>query len=411
MSGRHGWLDCASGVSGDMLLGALCAAGVPLEVMQAAVDAVTPEPVRLTARPTRRGALAATQVDVEGTGSAVHRTWADLRALLDRPGLDAGGLDRARRTFWLLVQAEAEVHGISPDEVHLHEVGMLDAIADVVGVCAGLAHLGLASLTCSPVALGGGTVQAAHGRMAVPGPAVVRLLTAAPTYGGPVDVELTTPTGAALLAAHVTGWGGQPLLSGTRQGYGAGVRDLPGHANVLRLVTGRPWVAPAPGVRAGPEGESELVEVQATVDDLDPRAWPLVLEEAVAAGAADAWLAPVLMRKGRPGHTVHALTHPDRAEAVRAALLLHSSSIGLRWHPVWRRALPRTTTGIEVDGHRIRVKLCSADGVVVHAQPEWEDVAVAATALNRPARWVLARATGAAAQFLGSRPGGGDELL
>lgn len=397
------WVDGGSGASGDMLLGALVDLGVPVGDLQAAVDAVCPEPVRLTARRVTRGSLAATKVDVEGTESRHHRTWADLRTLLDAADPTTPGLARARDTFLVLVEAEAAVHGIDVDEVHLHEVGALDAIADIVGVCAGFAVLGVQEVSASPVALGGGTVHAAHGRLTVPGPAVVRLLAAAPTHGGPVDVELTTPTGAALLRSHVTTWGGQPLLSDTRQGFGAGSRDLPGHANAVRVVVGQPWEEPGPGGRAGPTGRSDLVLVEATVDDLDPRIWPDVLDRAVEAGAADAWLTPVIMRKGRPGHTVHALVHPTRAAAVRTALLRHSSTIGAREHPVRRWALDRTTTRVQVDGHPVRVKICTdPDAVVLDAQPEWEDVADVAARTGTPARWVLARAAAAAAGLLGS---------
>ncbi len=292
------------------------------------------------------------------------------------------------------------MHGTTPEAVHFHEVGALDAIADVVAACAGFAHLGLTALHVSAVALGGGTVQAAHGRMSVPGPAVVRLLADAPSYGGPVDVELATPTGAALLATHATAWGPAPAMTGTRQGHGAGGRDLAGHANVLRLVVGEPWSgsghAEAPGT---------ALVLETNVDDQDPRLWPAALAALLAAGASDAWLTPILMKKGRPAHTLHVLVHPSRAAQVRDAVFEHTSAIGLREQVVTKHALDRRDVTVEVDGHPVRVKVAGHAGRTLNAQPEWEDVAAAALALGVPAKTVLARAVSA---FHGTAPASPD---
>ena len=393
-----GWLHCSSGASGDMLLGALVGAGVPLEVLAAAVDAVAPEPVRLRAEVVQRAGLAATRVHVEAAESHVHRTWADVRALLDAAPLEPAVAARAHGTFARLAAAEARVHGTSPDEVHFHEVGALDAVADVVGACAGLAHLGLTALHVSPVALGAGTVRAAHGRLPVPGPAVVELLVGAPTHGGPADVELTTPTGAALLAEHATAWGPQPPMRVARQGAGAGARDLPGHPNALRLLVGEPVGADGAGADGLPGEDAVLLETN--VDDMDPRLWPGVLAALLAAGAADAWLAPVLMKKGRPAHVLSALVAPAGAAAVAAEVLARTTAIGLRSSRVRKHPLPRRWVEVDVDGQRVRVKLAERDGAVLTAQPEFADVAAAAAALGVPERHVLARATAAARDVL-----------
>lgn len=382
------WFDCASGVSGDMLLGALVDAGVPLTVLQGAVDAVVPEPVSLRAEPVTRGSLAATRVHVDGTDSATHRTWTEVRALLGTDRASAvPGIDRARAAFAALAEAEGHVHGVDAERVHFHEVGALDAIADVVGACAGLAHLGVEQVHVSPVALGGGTVQAAHGRLSVPGPAVVRLLAQAPTYGGPVDVELATPTGAAVLVAHATAWGLQPALTGTTQGLGAGGRDLAGHANVLRLVLGSPW--------AGEHDPDTAVVLETNVDDLDPRVWPAVIAALLASGASDAWLTPIVMKKGRPAHTLHVLTRPERREAVRVTVFEQTSAIGLREQVVRKHALDRDVVTVHVDGQPVRVKTAGSHGRVLNAQPEWDDVAAAAAVLHRPVKTVLAQAVSA----------------
>ncbi|MFV0459827.1 MAG: nickel pincer cofactor biosynthesis protein LarC [Actinomycetales bacterium] len=416
---RLGWLDCSSGVSGDMLLGALVDVGVPLPVITQAIDAVCPEPVRLVAEQVHRGGLRATRVQVLDTESGVHRTWAHLRELLTTASArTVPGIDRALATFRTLTEAEGRVHGLDPDQVHLHEVGALDAVADIVGACAGLAWLGLTSLTCSPVALGGGTVSAAHGRIAVPGPAVVELLAAAPSHGGPVHRELTTPTGAALLITHVDDFGPVPAMTGIRQGFGAGAADPPGISNALRLVVGEPW-QPHPTLRTGPEGAATLIQLEAIVDDADPRLWPSVIDELLAAGAIDAWLTPVLMRKGRPGQQVQALAAPDQAQAVTAQLVRHAPTLGVRRFPVQRHAVPRHEIVVRVAGQPVRVKVArpvagqpgaqssgdpsQADPLTpqsanpeLYPNPEWDDVLAAAARLSRPARWVAARAQAAA---------------
>jgi pyridinium-3,5-bisthiocarboxylic acid mononucleotide nickel chelatase len=373
------WVDASSGASGDMLLGALVGAGVPLEVLQSAVDAVAPEPITLRVEPVTRNGLAATRVHVDVAESHHHRTWRDVRALLT-------GYDAALAAFERLAVAEAAVHGTTPDEVHFHEVGALDAIADVVGVTAGFAHLGATSVVVSPVAVGSGTVTAAHGTLPVPPPAVVELLRGAPSYAGPIAKEMCTPTGAALLTSLATGWGPQPLMAVSAVGVGAGGRDPEGHANVLRLLVG----SPADTVAA-----SEELVLEANVDDLDPRLWPAVLDALLAAGAADAWLTPILMKKGRPAHTLSVLVTPARAAACRDVIFRETTTIGLRSHPVAKHALERGSVDVVVGGHVIAVKVARLEGRVVNAQPEYDDVARAARALGRPVGDVLAEARAA----------------
>jgi pyridinium-3,5-bisthiocarboxylic acid mononucleotide nickel chelatase len=389
-SAAIGWLDCSSGCSGDMLLGALLDAGVPLAVVSEAVSAVAPENVDVSVVPARRAGFAASRARVEAADSATVRTWADVRALLAESPLSAAVRERAVSTFARLAAAEGAVHGRPADEVHFHEVGALDAIADVVGVCAALDHLGLALLTASPVALGTGTVQAAHGTLGVPAPAVVELLRGVPTHGGPVDVELCTPTGAALLTEWVTAWGAQPAMATSAVGVGAGGRDLGGHANVLRLLLGT--TVPAQAADVHPHGTGTPLLLECNVDDLDPRLWPGVLATLLDTGASDAWLTPILMKKGRPAHTLAALVPADRAAAVRRVIFAETTTIGLRETPVGKHALERRDAVVDVGGHTVRVKLGVHDGVVVNAQPEYDDVAATAAATGQPAKSVLARA-------------------
>jgi pyridinium-3,5-bisthiocarboxylic acid mononucleotide nickel chelatase len=385
-----GWLDCSSGASGDMVLGALVGAGVPLAVIDEAVQAVAPEPIRLRVEDVTRSGLAATRVRVEVADSTTHRGLGAIRALLEAASLDDRVRERAGAVFERLAVAEAAVHGTSVDDVHFHEVGALDAIADVVGACAGLAHLGLDAVTASTVAVGGGSVDAAHGRLPVPPPAVAELLRGVPSTGGPADRELCTPTGAALVTTWASAYGPQPPMLVGAIGVGAGGRDLPGHPNVLRLFVGE-----AAGVAAaGASAPTELV-LETNVDDLDPRLWPAVLDRLLDAGAADAWLTPILMKKGRPAHTLSVLTDASRRAAVLDVVFAETTTIGLRERTVGKIALDREIRTVHVDGRPIRVKVARHDGTEVNAQPEYADVAAAAAALGRPVKAVLAAAIAA----------------
>ncbi len=297
--------------------------------------------------------------------------------------------DRALDVFARLARAEGAAHGVDPDDVHFHEVGALDSLADVVGVCAAWHALGVDEVHCTAVALGQGSVQAAHGVLPVPGPAVLAVLAeaGAPVGSGGVEGEACTPTGAALLAAVVTTWGGLPAMQVRASGTGAGGRDPAGRPNVLRVVLG----APVPG-----DGREDAVVLEANVDDLDPRVWPGVLAALLAAGASDAWLTPILMKKGRPAHTLSALVAPASAEAVRRLMFTESSTIGVREHRVGKHALDRETRTVAVGGVEIRVKVARLDGEVVNVSPEYDDVAAAARALDRPVKAVLAAAVAAA---------------
>ena len=400
-----GWVDASSGASGDMLLGALVGAGVPVEVLAEAVAAVAPEAVTLRPATVDRHGFAATRCHVQVADSSTHRTWSDVQRLLAAAALPEPVRSRAHAAFERLAVAEAAVHGTSPSEVHFHEVGALDAIADVVGVSAGLAHLGLDRLVVSPVAVGSGQVRVAHGLVAVPPPAVAELLRGVPTYAGPGSAELCTPTGAALLTTAATSYGAQPAMSVTHIGVGAGGRDPEGHANVLRLFLGEPVTAgatgPATTVRDRSGGPLLL---ETNIDDLDPRLWPLVIAALLAAGASDAWLSPILMKKGRPAHTLHALVREEHAAAVRAEIFRQTSTIGLREIAVGKTALERRMATVDVAGGAIHVKIAVHDGRVVTVQPEHDDVVRVAGSTGRPAKDVLAEASALARRFLADDP-------
>jgi uncharacterized protein (TIGR00299 family) protein len=387
-----GWLDCAAGASGDMFLGALADAGVPLSVLQTAVDRLGAGPVRLVAEEVRRHGIGATRVRLTcAEEPGVTRTWADVRALLD--GLEGRVRTDALDAFGRLARAEAAVHRVEPDAVRFHEVGALDALADVVGTCAGVEWLrterGLDRLVAGPVSLGSGQARGLHGIVPVPAPAVLALLGEArlPVRAGPAPYEMCTPTGAALLAALTTGAGPLPDMVVTGTGYGAGGRDVPEVPNLLRLVLGDPVAEPG-----------TAVVLETNVDDLDPRLWPPVLEALLCAGASDAWLSPIAMKKGRQAHTLHVLCTEERAEALRRAVFTETTSIGLREYRVTKRALDRTVSTVDVDGQPVRVKTAYLDGTAVNRSVEYEDVLAAAAALGLPPKVVLARATAQTAE-------------
>ena len=385
-----GWVDASSGASGDMLLGALLGAGVPVEALAAGVDAVAPERVVVRAEPVTRNGFAATRCHVEAADSSTHRTWPDVVALLTAADLADAVRSRALATFERLAVAEAAVHGGAPADVHFHEVGALDAIADVVGVCAGIEHLSLDRLVVSVVAVGSGRVLGAHGELPVPPPAVAELLRGVPSYAGPGSSELCTPTGAALLTTNATSYGGQPAMSVATVGVGAGERDPDSHANVLRLFLGEE--AHIGAIRHGTDAPLLL---EANIDDLDPRLWPDVIAALFAAGASDAWLTPILMKKGRPAHTLTALVVAGRADAVRAEIFRQTSTIGLRETAITKTALDRSIRTVLVAGHEVRVKLAVHEGRVVNVQPEYDDVVRAASESGRAAKDVLADAAAA----------------
>jgi len=398
-----GWIDAASGASGDMLLAALIDAGADVAGLSAAIEAVAPERIALRSEQVLRSGLAACRAHVEVAESKTSRGLAEVISLIEAAGLDEGVARHSQEVFTLLAEAEAKVHSTSPAAVHFHEVGALDAIADIVGVCAGLDSLRLEELHCGPIAVGSGRVRTTHGHLSVPVPAVAELLRGVTTTAGPVAAEMCTPTGAALLRHWVTSWGPQPPMTVEAIGTGGGSRDFPDHPNVVRLFVGtaaRAAIAHGqPPERASPASAGSAIVYETNVDDLDPRLWPIVLQRLLDAGASDAWLVPILMKKGRPAHTLAVLSRPDRASAVRAVIFAETSAIGLRELVVGKHALDREFGSVQVDGHTISVKIARSGGAVVNVQPEYEDVAAAALVLGCPVKVMLARAAAEAARL------------
>lgn len=391
-------LDCTAGVAGDMLLGALLDAGARPGAVRDAVAALGIDGLDLTVARARRGGFACNRVTVHRPAVADHHRRLD--DVLDdigratRAGLPEAAADFAARVFRLLAEAEGRAHGTAPEDVHFHEVGAFDALADVVGCAAALADLGLlapgAAVTCSPLAAGSGEVDCAHGRMPVPVPAVLHLAAASglALTGGRLAGERTTPTGAALVAA-LAAPGPLPEMAVRAVGTGGGRRDTPDRPNITRVVVGT--AAPADPLGGGP-AEGEVTVVESTVDDLDPRLWPSVLAALRAAGAWDCWTTETVGRHGRPGRVVTALCADDVRPAVADALFLHTTTLGVRWSAHRRLMLPRHSAVVAVGPpgaeQQVTVKVADGPGGALTVQPELAEAETAAAALGWPVRAV-----------------------
>jgi uncharacterized protein (TIGR00299 family) protein len=389
-SSRHAWIDASAGVAGDMLLGALIDAGANLAAVQAAVDAVIADSVRLASTPVTRAGQHASRISIEVTAHDVPvRAWRAVKDLIARADLAAPIRDRALATFGRLAEAEGSVHDLPLEEVHFHEVGALDSIADIVGVAAALHSLEIDSLSASAVAVGSGRVRGTHGDMGVPVPAVVDLAAGWKIFAGGSG-ELTTPTGMALVSALAERCEDLPLLTLQASGAGAGSRDMSGRPNLTRVLIGERVTHPDDHL-----SEADVL-IEANVDDLDPRLWPGVLTSLIRAGAADAWLVPIIMKKGRPAHTVSVLARPDQAADLRYLLLALTSTIGVRETRVRKTALPRGWVDLIMAGSCISIKIAHHHGTIWQVTPEFDDLERAADEQDLSPITVLEQAMAAA---------------
>ncbi|HVQ34806.1 MAG TPA: nickel pincer cofactor biosynthesis protein LarC [Candidatus Bathyarchaeia archaeon] len=385
------WIDAAAGASGDMILGALVDLGAPLREVKRAVAALPLDGVRLSERRVTRGAVAAAKIDVtvkneRGRGHVhdhdhdhhhVHghgRDWKTIRRVISGGKIAAPVRDRALVIFRRLFEAEAKAHGVSPDRVHLHEAGAADAIADIVGVAAALFALAPDRVVVSPVTTGSGTVQCAHGLYPVPGPATAILLEGVPLSGIGADGERLTPTGAAILTSIANAWGGLPAMTLRAIGHGAGSRDFPERPNIVRAILGDRPAAAEPIDTEAPE----ILVVEFTLDDATPQLVAYAIERLREAGAIDAHVAPVQMKKGRAGHLVTILARPDRFDAITRTALAETTTLGLRYRREGRVELDRGVERVSTPYGPIRVKTGRLDGAELHAWPEYEDCAAAA---------------------------------
>jgi len=387
---RLAYVDCVGGMAGDMLLGALLDAGADADLVRSGLSRLGVEGLELRVGRTRRGPLDAARVEVRAPPAQPHRGLREVGELVEGARLPPRARERALATFDRLAVAEGRVHGIAPDEVIFHEVGAADAVADVCGVALALESLGVERIACSPLPVARGIVASAHGPLPLPAPATLALLEGAPLHGVEGDEELVTPTGAALVAALVEGFGPLPALRLEATGYGAGARELGRVPNVVRVLVGEAEEVAAPA----PTETVSLVETN--LDDLSPELVPDAAQSATAAGALDVWTTPAGMKKGRPGVVVSALVRPEREAAVAEALLRSTTALGVRVARLERFELEREWRAVEVSGEAVRVKLGRLDGEVVNVAPEHDDCARAAERTGRPtvSIWSAALAAG-----------------
>jgi pyridinium-3,5-bisthiocarboxylic acid mononucleotide nickel chelatase len=389
--------DPYSGANGDMILGALVDAGVPLTSIRDAVSRLGIDGVRIASRPAASGAVRGTRVVVEPTGEQPSRDWRAIRVLLEESTLAPSVRDAALAVFSALAAAEAEAHGVPIEDVHFHEVGAVDAIVDVVGACAGLDALGVDQIASTPVAVGSGWVRADHGLLPVPAPATAILLAkqSVPIRPDPpgesLAGELLTPTGAAILGALAI-WDVPPFVP-ARLGYGFGTRELP-WPNALRL-----WVGETSGSSAA--GEELLLETN--IDDMNPQFYEPLSERLFAAGALDVWLTPITMKKGRPATMVSAIVTADRRDEVERALFVESTTIGVRATPVSRTRAPRRFETVATRWGDVRLKLRGWDGRVIGAMPEYDDCLRLSRASGAPIREIWAEANRLGEVYAGQR--------
>ena len=389
--GGHLHVDGASGAAGDMFLGAALDLGVPAEVIRAAIDRLG---ASLDLRIDRvvRGGIAAVDVGVlaggekvddfghehehgHGHGHGHGRHYKAIREQVTGAGLDVGVRDRALDIFDRIARAEARLHGTDIDRVHFHELGALDALADVVGAAAALEWLGATSISAAPVAVGGGVTRSAHGKLPVPAPATLEVLreVGAPIRAGDAAFELCTPTGAAILASAVTAWQPTGDFVPVAVGYGAGDRELDDRPNVLRLIAGR-----------RPEPAASMILFETNIDDMSPELAAHAASAMEAAGAVDVWWTPITTKKSRPAWVLSALAPAAKATAVERALFSETSTIGVRRRPVDRLIADREIVTVETRYGAARIKIARIGGEIVNAAPEFDSCVELARAAGVP---------------------------
>jgi pyridinium-3,5-bisthiocarboxylic acid mononucleotide nickel chelatase len=376
------WFHCYAGIAGDMALGSLLDAGADLSEVLGLLQRLPFHGWRLDAEPVLRAGVAATRAIVDVTDDVVVRTHSHIVGLVEEARLPPRVARRALATFAVLADVEGRLHGRPPSQVHFHEVGGHDSIIDVVGTAAALEVLEVDVVTSSSVATGTGTVRTSHGFLPNPSPAVVRLLQGVPTWGRDVAVELTTPTGAAILAAMATGFGPLPPMRIKATGFGAGSRELDGLPNCTQVVVGQSLSAAMPG--------QPLVLLETNLDDATGETLAHSVQKLLDVGALDAWITPVIMKKGRPGYTVSALVDPALVESVRQTLRSETGSLGVRGTTQERWPAARSMEEVEVEGLVVRVKVSPG-----RVKVEQADAARVAARTGLPLREVLARADAA----------------
>jgi uncharacterized protein (TIGR00299 family) protein len=360
------YFDCFAGVSGDMILGSLVDAGVSLDDLRAGLAGLNLDGFELTASKAVKNGITGTQAKVTVEESPIHRHLPDIEKIIDGSNLPPDVKEKSIRVFRTLAAAEAEIHNTTPDKIHFHEVGALDAIVDIVGSLLGLSLLGVERVVASRVHVGSGFVECQHGKIPIPSPATVKILEGAPLFSTGIEAELTTPTGAAVLKTMVDQFGPMPSMTVEATGYGAGCRDLK-IPNLLRLIVGR---------TTDSDLETDQVTlIETNIDDMTPELLGYTLERLMDGGALDVWLTPIQMKKGRPATTLSLLADGDTVEALVNVVLSETSSLGVRLQTMERRKLSRRMHTVRTRFGEVRVKLAMMAGQIRQIAPEYDDCA------------------------------------
>jgi pyridinium-3,5-bisthiocarboxylic acid mononucleotide nickel chelatase len=381
------YFDCFSGAAGDMILGSLIDAGVPLDEVRRALGSLAIDPdVVWTDRVVRAG-ITATKFRVKGEDDGehhhAHRHLKAVYKLIDGSALSDSGKSRAKALFERLGAAEAAIHGTTMEKVHLHEVGALDSVIDIVGCVFALEWLGVDDIVSSPLNVGSGTIKVAHGLYPVPAPATTRLLQGVPIYAGPQQTELVTPTGALLVSSYATSYGPLPAMRLQRVGYGAGTRDFGETPNVLRVLIGEADNAAA---------LTTVVVIECEIDDMNPQIFGVLMDRLLAEGALDVFYTAVQMKKNRPGTLLTIIAPPDRREPLTSIVFGETTSIGVRFREMARECLEREAVTVDTPLGPVRVKVARRNGHVLNASPEFDDCARLARDRGVPLKDVQAAA-------------------
>ena len=384
------YFECQSGVSGDMFLAALIDLGVDLKKLRRELKLLPVSGYTVSVTRVRRHAIDGARFKVKTKKERHHRTFRDIKVLIEESGLSGEVKKLAIKIFKLLAKAEGKVHGITPGKVHFHEVGAVDSIVDIVGAAIAIETLGKVEVYCSPIATGSGFVKTAHGTMPIPAPATLELLKGVPIVPSPVPMELTTPTGAAILKTLASGFGPVPPMTVTGIGYGAGGKDFKEVPNVLRVIQGtRARAAAASG------DTHNILAIETNTDDMNPQLAGYLMERLLAEGALDVYFTPVQMKKNRPGTLITVLAEAEARERLTEIIFAESTSIGVRYYHVERSCLERDFRKVRTPYGLVRIKVSRLNGRVVNVTPEYEDCKKAAKGKKVPIKDVIEAARAA----------------
>ena len=382
------YFDCFSGISGDMVLGALVDAGADLRAIEAGLRKLGLENWSISAEKVKRGAIFATHVKVESREEHHHRGLSIILKRIEDAKLAPRAAERARKMFTRLAEAEAKVHQVPVEQVHFHEVGAVDSIIDIVGAAIGFELLGIDEFACSAFDVGAGQVKTAHGLLPVPAPAAAELLRGVPMYSSGIPHELVTPTGAAIATTLATRFAVVPEMKLRAIGYGAGSKDLKEQANVLRLLIGESVMS-----EAGERWDPPVTVIETNLDDMSPQIYGYFAEKALAAGALDVFSTPVQMKKNRPGLLVTLLSESANVSRLIDLVFRETTTIGVRAYEARRKTLDRELVPIETPFGSVRIKISRMNGSVLNATPEYEDCQRIATERGIPLKQVIASAS------------------